>query len=64
MERQTLDAGGATVVPLCSCGWRGTPRITRSAAWGDAARHAETAHGTARHARNAQRMAVEREAHR
>jgi len=28
----TVDAGGRTWLPLCACGWRGLPCLTRSEA--------------------------------
>ena len=42
--KTVIDASDRTFLPICACGWRGLPAITRSAALSDAREHEKRAH--------------------
>lgn len=42
--RVKVDGSEVSFLPLCSCGWRDTPRTTRQAAWLACRRHEENCH--------------------
>jgi len=42
--RVRVDVGGGTWLPLCPCGWRGLPCLSRSEALHEARRHEQRAH--------------------
>lgn len=42
--RTRIDAGPVTLLPVCSCGWRGLPALTRGEALAQARHHERRAH--------------------
>lgn len=42
--KTTIDSSDKTFLPICACGWRGLPTITRSDAWAAARAHELRAH--------------------
>lgn len=42
--RVSVDVGGRTWLPLCPCGWRGLPALSRSEALNEARHHEMRAH--------------------